>query len=154
MRNRVVAGMCEAVIVVESAVAGGSMITARFAGEQGRQIMAVPGRIDQSSSGGCHQLIRDGATMLTSVDDILEELRYVRPMQTEAELPMESETVPAELSDLERQVFDCFTGGELCLPDQISQQLKRPSSEVSATLMGLELKRLVVKRADGRFEAH
>ena len=52
MRNRVVAGMCEAVIVVESAVAGGSMITARFAGEQGRQIMAVPGRIDQSSSGG------------------------------------------------------------------------------------------------------
>jgi DNA processing protein len=67
---------------------------------------------------------------------------------------MESETVPAELSDLERQVFDCFTGGELCLPDQISQQLKRSSSEVSATLMGLELKRLVVKRADGRFEAH
>ncbi|MFO8027945.1 MAG: DNA-processing protein DprA, partial [Opitutales bacterium] len=79
MRNRVVAGLCEAVIVVESAAAGGSMITARFAGEQGRQVMAVPGRIDQESSAGCHQLIRDGATMITSVEDVLEELRYRSP---------------------------------------------------------------------------
>src|SRR6185312_1117678 len=59
MRNRVVAGMCEA------------MITARFAGEMGRLLYAVPGRIDQPTSAGCHQLIRDGATLLTSVDDIL-----------------------------------------------------------------------------------
>ena len=140
--------------MVESAVAGGSMITARFAGEQGRQIMAVPGRIDQSSSGGCHQLIRDGATMITSVDDILEELRYARPTQPEAGLPVEPEVSQVELNDLERQVLDCFKGGELCLPDQISQQLNRPSAEVSATLMGLELKRLVAKRADGCFEAH
>ncbi len=154
MRNRVVAGMCEAVIVVESAVAGGSMIMARIAGEQGRQIMAVPGRIDACSSAGCHQLIRDGATMVTSVDDILEELRYARPTPVEAGLPMESEASQFELNDLEHQVLDCFRGGELCLPDQISQQLNRPSAEVSAALMGLELKRLVAKRADGYFEAH
>ncbi|MFZ9683462.1 MAG: DNA-processing protein DprA, partial [Cephaloticoccus sp.] len=77
MRNRVVAGICDAVIVVESDVAGGSMITARFAGEQGRLVYAVPGRIDQASSAGCHQLIRDGATLLTSVDDILGELSYL-----------------------------------------------------------------------------
>jgi len=153
MRNRVVAGMCEAVIVVESDVAGGSMITARFAGEQGRQIMAVPGRIDQPSSAGCHQLIRDGATMVTSIDDVLEELRYARPTQTEAELPRETETPKLNLSALEREVLDCFTGGELCQPDQISHQLNRPASEISATLMGLEIKRLIAKRADGRFEA-
>ena len=153
MRNRVVAGMCEAVIVVESDVAGGSMITARFAGEQGRQLMAVPGRIDQVSSAGCHQLIRDGATMVTCVDDILEELRYTRPTQTEAELPLEAKTPPVEMSDLEREVLDCFKGGERCAPDQISQQLNRLPAEVSATLMGLELKRLVTKRADGLFEA-
>ena len=154
MRNRVVAGMCKAVIVVESAVAGGSMITARFAGEQGRQVMAVPGRIDQASNGGCHQLIRDGETMVTSVDDILEELRYTRPTQTEVELPMEAEASQFEFNDLERQVLDCFTGGKFCLPDQISQQLNRPSAEVSATLMGLELKSLVAERADGCLEAH
>ena len=154
MRNRVVAGMCEAVIVVESAAASSSMITARFAGEQGRQVMAVPRRIDQFSSGGCHQLIRDGATMFTSVDDILEELRYTRPTQTEVELAKKLKAPLVELNDQEREVFDCFISGELCLPDQISQQLNRPSAEVCATLMGLELKRIVVKRADGYFEAH
>ncbi|WPJ94970.1 DNA-processing protein DprA [Coraliomargarita algicola] len=154
MRNRVVAGMCEAVIVIESDVSGGSMITARFAGEQGRQIMAVPGRIDQASSAGCHQLIRDGATMVTSVDDILEELRYARPeLQPEGELVFEDTGSRPSLSSLECEVLDCFTGGELCAPDQISQQLNRGAAEISATLMGLEIKRLIVKRADGRFEA-
>ncbi|MDQ8193475.1 DNA-processing protein DprA [Coraliomargarita sp. SDUM461004] len=153
MRNRVVAGMCEAVIVIESDVAGGSMITARFAGEQGRQIMALPGRVDQASSAGCHQLIRDGATMVTSVDDILEELRYKRPAQSEPELALGEATSQVVLSELEQEILDCFVGGELCSPDQISQQLNRVAPEVSATLMGLEIKRLVVKRADGRFEA-
>ena len=77
MRNRIVAGMSEAVIVVESDVNGGAMITARFAGEQGRLLFAVPGRIDQNTSAGCHQLIRDGATLLTGVDDVLSELSYL-----------------------------------------------------------------------------
>jgi DNA processing protein len=155
MRNRVVAGMCEAVIVIESDRSGGSMITARFAGEQGRQILAVPGRIDQASSAGCHQLIRDGATMVTSVDDVLEELRYARPTEAVAdpELPLELDSPTVNLSPLEQEVLACFTGGELCQPDQILHQLNRSSAEVSATLMGLEIKRLIVKRADGRFEA-
>jgi len=153
MRNRVVAGICEAVIVVESDVAGGSMITARFAGEQGRTVLAVPGRIDQASSAGCHQLIRDGAIMVTSVDDVLEELRYRRPR--EQELPLE-ETVADRhegLSDSERAILDCFSGGGLLTPDGIAEILERPFSEVAAELMGLELKRKLVKRADGRFEA-
>src|ERR1017187_8746642 len=77
MRNRIIAGVSDAVIVVESDVDGGAMITARFAGEQGRLLYAVPGRIDQNSSAGCHQLIRDGATLLTGVDDILSELNYL-----------------------------------------------------------------------------
>ena len=156
MRNRIVSGMCEAVVVVESNVAGGSMITARFAGEQGRLMMAVPGRIDQVSSAGCHQLIRDGATMVTSVDDILEELRYTRPTLKSGESSYEGKEVESrlvELSELEQEIFDCFTGGELCEPDQISQQTNRTPAEVSATLMGLEIKRLISKRADGCFEA-
>src|SRR5688572_25454347 len=81
MRNRIVAGMCDATIVVESDVDGGAMITARFAGENGRLIFAVPGRIDQNTSAGCHQLIRDGATLLTSVDDLLGELNYLDGMR-------------------------------------------------------------------------
>jgi len=156
MRNRVVAGMCQGVIVIESAVSGGSMITARFAGEQGRTLMAVPGRIDQASSGGCHQLIRDGAIMVTSVDDILEELRYKRtqfPAQ-ESELGLkDAGSPPPSLSEAEQAVMDYFVGGEMASPDALAERLERPISEISGILMGLELKRLVGKRADGRFEA-
>ena len=156
MRNRVVAGMCQGVIVIESAVSGGSMITARFAGEQGRTLMAVPGRIDQASSGGCHQLIRDGAIMVTSVDDILEELRYKRTQfpAEESDLNLgEPESTQSSVSGAEQAVLDCFVGGEIASPDALAERLKRPIAEISGILMGLELKRLVGKRADGRFEA-
>ena len=152
MRNRVVAGMCEAVIVVESDKAGGSMITAHFAGEQGRQVMAIPGRIDQASSAGCHQLIRDGATMVTSVDDILEELRYRRSEPQELGLEIEEAPAP-NLSAEESRLMEAFKGGEIVSPDELSLQTGLPMPVVSASLMSLELKRLVVKRTDGRFEA-
>lgn len=153
MRNRVVAGMCEAVIVIESAASGGSMITARFAGEQGRQIMAVPGRIDQESSAGCHQLIRDGATMVTSVDDILEELRYERVVQTEVDFTAEGSSGMPTLDPDESAILEKLKGGEALGVDELSALLDRSVSEISAALMSLEIKRCVTKRADGRFEA-
>src|ERR1043165_4309083 len=109
MRNRIVAGMCEATIVVESDVDGGAMITARFAGEQGRLIFAVPGRIDQNSSAGCHQLIRDGATLMTSVDDLLNELNYLDGLRPSpiAEKPADvAAGRPANLSADETRVFE------------------------------------------------
>ena len=148
MRNRVVAGMCEAVIVVESAAAGGSMITARFAGEQGRQVMAIPGRIDQDSSVGCHQLIRDGATMITSVDQVLEELRY----RSSEQLEVPFERASPDLDERETALVHLFAGGEALMPDQIAERLQWPYPEVAALLMGLEIKRLVSKRADGTYE--
>jgi DNA processing protein len=77
MRSRVIAGICEAVVVVESDLWGGAMSTAKFAGEQGRLLFAVPGRIDLSTSAGPNQLIRDGATLLTRVEDVLQELQYL-----------------------------------------------------------------------------
>jgi DNA processing protein len=83
MRSRVVSGLCEAIVVVESDLYGGAMAAARASGEQGRLLFAVPGRIDQSTSAGTNQLIRDGATLLTKVDDILQELQFLggmRPM--------------------------------------------------------------------------
>lgn len=153
MRNRVVAGICEAVIVIESAASGGSMITARFAGEQGRQIMAVPGRIDQESSAGCHQLIRDGATMVTSVDDVLEELRYERVVQTEVDFSAEDRSGLPELKPDEAAILEKLKGGECLGVDGLSALLGRSVSEISASLMSLEINRCVSKRADGRFEA-
>jgi DNA processing protein len=131
------------------------MITARFAGEQGRQLMVVPGRIDQASSVGCHQLLRDGATLVTSVDDILEELRYARPVEQDLNFDSsESSMSMPSLSSAELAVLGSFQGGNILFLDEMAQQLGSPASEIAATLMGLELKRLVVKRADGSFEAH
>jgi len=156
MRNRIVSGMCEAIVVVESDVNGGAMITARFAGEQGRLIFAVPGRIDQPSSAGCHQLIRDGATLLTSVDDILNELNYLdglRPTPLPASgQPSLLEQLQGAFSPAEQRIVDCFRGGAILGIDALAAATGLPSPEVSSTLMMLELKKLVAKRADGTFE--
>jgi DNA processing protein len=156
MRNRIVAGMCEATIVVESDVSGGAMITARFAGEQGRLLFAVPGRIDQNTSAGCHQLIRDGATLMTSVDDLLGELNYLdglRPGPIAAKPGAAADGVPVPLTADETRVFDCFRGGAILSLDELATQTGLPAAALSATVMMLELKRCVAKRADGTFEA-
>ncbi len=161
MRNRIVAGMCRAVIVVESDVSGGSMITAKFAGEQGRLVFAVPGRIDQPSSAGCHQLIRDGATLLTSVDDVLGELNYLEGFGPAgvAAVPEDGERAerlagvpPGDLGADEAAVLAGFAGGAILGPDALVGLTGLPSHTVSATLMMLELKRRVAKRADGAYE--
>jgi len=155
MRNRIVAGICQAIIVVESDVDGGAMITARFAGEHGRLIFAVPGRIDQNTSAGCHQLIRDGATLMTSVDDLLAELNYLDGMRPQpiAEKPAEvAAGRPANLTSDEARVFECFRGGAILSPDALAEQTGLAVGTLSSTLMMLELKRLIAKRADGAFE--
>lgn len=157
MRNRVVAGICDAVIVVESDVNGGSMITARFAGEQGRLVYAVPGRIDQATSAGCHQLIRDGATLLTSVDDILNELSYLdglRPAPIPQREGAEEEAIPeVAAAGAEAEILKCFAGGEVLSIDHLAEKCGRPVHEVAVLLMQLELKRRIAKRSDGAFEA-
>ena len=157
MRNRIVSGICEGVVVVESDVSGGAMITARFAGEQGRLIFAVPGRIDQATSRGCHQLIRDGATLLTGVDDILGELNYLDGLRPQAIAvegePSVLERLLPQLDDKERRVLGSFQGGAILGIDALATATGLATPEVSSALMMLELKKLVQKRADGSFEA-
>jgi DNA processing protein len=116
------------------------MITARFAGEQGRLIFAVPGRIDQPTSAGCHQLIRDGATLLTSVDDILNELNYLdglRPkaITTEGEASVLEQLMP-QLGETERKVVAAFSGGGLLGIDALTAATGLGPAEISAALMG------------------
>lgn len=165
MRNRIVAGMSRAVIVVESDVNGGSMITAKFAAEQGRLVFAVPGRIDQPSSAGCHQLIRDGATLLTSVDDVLSELNYLEGFGPAGVAPIPEKATAAagegaaravaaaNLSGDEARVVAAFSGGAILGLDELAALTGMGVAGLSATLMMLEIKRVLAKRADGRFEA-
>ncbi len=160
MRNRVVSGMASAVIVVETDLQGGSMITARFAGDQGKPIFAVPGRIDMPSSAGCLQLIKDGATMLTSVDDFLDEMGYQQTLRqmglfgTGAPGVPEPDKEKAQLpeGEAELKVYRLFEGGQILGLDEIAEQSDLEASQVASTLMLLELQRFLVKRADGRFE--
>ncbi|MBL4576347.1 MAG: DNA-protecting protein DprA [Opitutaceae bacterium] len=153
MRNRIVAGLSIATVVVESALNGGAMITARFAGEQGRQLFAVPGRIDQSSSSGCHALIRDGAVLVSCVDDILEELMYLFPtLGTKNDSEETERPAVVYLEEKEKALIECFRGGNSLNSDQLASMLSFPISEVSSLLMLLELKQLIRKRMDGFFE--
>jgi len=150
MRNRVVAGLCEGVIVVESDNTGGAMITARFAGEQGRHVFAVPGRIDQPTSRGCHSLLRDGATLVTGIEDVLQELNYLGGLHFN---PRNDEPIiPDDLSEDEARIFECFRGGSVLGPDSLAGLTGQAITEVSSALMMLELKRHLRKRSDGNYE--
>jgi len=155
LRNRIVAGMSSAVVVIESAVDGGAMITARFAGEQGRTVFAMPGRIDQSTSAGCHQLIRDGATLVTGVEDILADLNYLGGLQP-APIPEKAvggQTRGGDLTAEERTVLGAFRGGEILSADAVASLTQLPAERISAALLMLELKHRIAKRIDGTFEA-
>ena len=154
MRNRIISGLCAAVVVVESDVSGGSMITAKFAGEQGRTVFAVPGRIDQATSAGCHQLIRDGAMLCTSTDDILEELNALPGFRLAADGTAVPTAKPKpELTEAEAKVFACFAGGAILPIDELAEHSALPYAELAPAVMMLELKKLVAKRLDGTYEA-
>lgn len=158
-RNRIVSGMSHATVVIESASRGGSLITARFAMEQNRTVFAVPGRLDQPSSRGCLELIRDGATLVTSVEDILEELRFMQldlPLQTADASEDSSENeqrLAAPTPGIEEQRVVAALQGERLHPDQICDRAELASFQVHAALMMLELQRRVAKNADGTYES-
>jgi len=156
MRNRVISGICEAVLVVESPVSGGSMITARFAGEQNRLLCAIPGRIDQATSGGCHQLIRDGAVLATSVEDILSELNYIGEQSRGSpaiDANNEGKTSSPNLTEQEAQILACFAGGAILTPDTLAAQTGLSASALAPALMMLELKHRLTRRLDGSWES-
>lgn len=171
MRNRIVAGMSAAIVVVESDVDGGSMITARFAAEQGRVVLAVPGRIDQPTSAGCHQLIRDGAVLLTSAEDVVDELSYLRGLRP-GPIPdnpargvvrvdrSEGDDIPDGVDSsagdsalpAEAAVLELFRGGAILATEEIASALGWSAERAMAVTLRLELSGSLIKRADGRNE--
>jgi len=153
MRNRLVAGVSLGVVVIESAKAGGSMITARFAAEQGRTVFALPGRIDHAESAGCLSLIRDGATLIRNCKDILSEIAPMVNHTSPVDLRSKTPGPPNHhnLDPSEKKIIEALRGDILYL-EQIQQLTEMPLNEVMATTTMLEIQRLIHKRPDGRFE--
>ena len=135
-RNRIIAGLSLATVVVEAGESSGALITARFALEQGREVFAVPGSIYAPLSVGPNRLIRDGARPLLSVDDLLDALNVSRVAQyRQARLALPDDPVEAQLLSL--------LENESLHVDELSVQANLPVSEVSAALTMMELKGLV-----------
>jgi DNA processing protein len=138
-RNRVISGLSEAVLVVEAAAASGSLITARWAADQGRDVFALPGRVDHPMSRGGHRLLREGAALVESPEELIE-LCYGDRMEPREEAPALPRT-PIEEALL----------GETRTPDELSSVLQRPVQEVLVDLVGLELAGRVVRAPGGLY---
>ena len=155
MRNRLVAGISLAVVVIESAKSGGSMITARFAAEQGRTVFALPGRVDQPESQGCLDLIRDGASLIRSTNDILEELAPMLAHSKNANLSRD-EPITQDFSDLnkaEQLIMSVLSNGERMQTEDFQATTQMPLNDILTSLTMLEIRGVIQKRADGKFEA-
>lgn len=144
IRNRIVAGMTLGSVVVEASLNSGALITANFAVEYGRQVFAVPGRIDSPRSKGCHELIKKGAKLCEGAEDILSEFEYLFPPTNRPAAPSETGVLPAlALSENEDKVYGLVAEGRETSIDEVIRQSGLPASAVSVALLSLEMKRLV-----------
>jgi DNA processing protein len=143
IRNRIVAGMTLGTVVVEANLTSGALITAGMAVDYGRQVFAVPGRVDSPRSKGCHDLIKKGAKLCEGVEDILGEFEYMFPESNRSSVLRDAPSLPAiTLSEVEQVIYDIIDKNEISI-DDIIRQTGLPSSTVSVALLGLEMKRLV-----------
>jgi len=145
MRNRIISGCSFGVLVVEAGANSGALISANQAGEQGRSIYAVPGRIDNPIAIGSNRLIQQGAKLITSAADILDDMGILfaeKPQLTPARAP--------ELSGSEQAVHAALGDEEIHI-DALIERSGLPSHTVSSTLFALELKKLVRQLPGSRF---
>lgn len=160
-RNRIIAGLSAGMLVAESDEKGGSMLSAGFAADYGRTVFALPGRVDQVNSRGCHKLIREGATLITGAKDILEELESVA---TQPSLALDfgeistsfsdGNTFPdnADLSPGTLKILKTLADGDALSPDKIAERCDIPVATVLSDLLLLELDGRVARKADGTYE--
>lgn len=141
-RNRIISGLAAGVLVVEASLQSGSLITARMALEQGREVFAIPGSIHHPLAKGCHQLIKQGAKLTEGIADIIEELPALQAVEmpkTQAlSLSLPNEATPAAPDANEQKVLDAL-GFAPCSLDELVARTELTGAEISAILLMLEL---------------
>ena len=157
-RNRIISGLSLGTLVVEAGLRSGSLITARLAGEQGREVFAIPGPIHQPTSRGCHRLIRQGAKLVETLDDILEELGQYANLYPPAHLADRPQETPSlgsnednnldDLPDKTAQVFAQIDYAPASF-DELMTRSGLTLDQISSILMDLELRGLVAETVDG-----
>jgi len=157
-RNRIISGIARAVVIVEAAAKSGSLITARNALDQGREVLAVPGHPFDARASGCNMLIRDGARLVRSADDVIEALpesRHAQP-DIQPELALTPKTTPPhhvprtlrETAALHQQILDRLGPSPLA-EDQLIRDLGAHAHDVSPALVDLELEGQIQRQAGG-----
>jgi DNA processing protein len=148
LRNRIISGLSRAVVVVEAGERSGSLITARSALDQGRDVLAVPGSILSARNRGGHALLRDGAKIVESADDILEELGFPPGSSRQRECVGPGHTADVIAAD---RVLASLTPGESCDLDAIAERSGLAVARLLPRLFELELQGLVRREGGGRF---
>ena len=141
-RNHIISGLSRAVIVIEAALRSGSLITARAAGDQGRDVMAVPGSPLDARSRGSNGLIKNGATLVESAEDVINALGdYAAPLPASLDGPLfavEEETPPADRADLPRKIVSLLSPTPIHVND-LARLAGVPAAALGGALMELEL---------------
>lgn len=149
-RNRLISGLSLGVLVVESSLKSGSLITAQWALEQGKEVFAIPGNIDNIYSRGTHKLIKEGAKLVEDITDIIQELGPVAETLNMSDASITNDPRSLSLNSQEKKIFSLLSSSPKDI-DEIIRIAKLPTSVVTSTLLILEIKKLVKQLSGKRF---